>query len=428
MWVAYGVSGLALIYGLAGHAQRYLKGHSLDERVVWMVGLLVYLSSSLSQLTSQAESIRAQPLWGALSGLGLWMLGWGAMLETTERRRRIWPEGTSLAVLMVTWLAALMAAEGNLVGSSVAIGGWLFVVSLGILYSHHTRRKLAEARTQDWVKLLESLYHVTPVSQTISPNAVLKEIMESLRPLFPTLVGIALHGDQSTIVGKKTIHDHVIELGEGGDVTLWLYFERRPVMLSELAMIEPLIIKRLRQILVVRELRSQVFTDPLTGLLNRRGMEQQLPRLIEGAQRNRQPIVVAMLDMDHFKRINDTYGHPVGDVALRTMAEVLRGHLRAGDIAVRWGGEEFALILYGAQLADAQAVLDRVQAEMRSRKVATIAWSITLSGGLCGGQVPASKEEFEDWFHQADVALLKAKEAGRNRVEIAKLGTGKGRK
>jgi diguanylate cyclase (GGDEF)-like protein len=418
LWLAYTASGMVLMHALGGQLERYLKGHSPDERALWGAGLLLYWCAGLWQLAPGAEGLRESPLPGALSGLALWLLGWGAWLEATAQRKP-WSEALTFVTLMLGWITATLATEGGW-ANSVATGGVLLLGGLGLLYSNLVRRHQAEARTQDWVRLLESLYHVTPVNQTISPNAVLKEIMEPLKPLFPTLTGIALHGDQSTIVGKKTVYDHVIPLEENGDVTLWLYFERRPAMMNELTRIEPLLIKRLRQILVVRELRSQVFSDPLTGLLNRRGMEQQLPRVIELAQRNRQAITVAMLDMDHFKRINDTYGHPVGDVALRTMAEVLRSHVRTGDLAVRWGGEEFALVLSGIQISETQAVLERIQSEMRGRKVASIAWPITLSGGVCGGQVPTGKNDLEDWFHQADIALLRAKETGRNRVEVAK--------
>ncbi|HJQ48306.1 MAG TPA: diguanylate cyclase, partial [Amycolatopsis sp.] len=109
------------------------------------------------------------------------------------------------------------------------------------------------------------------------------------------------------------------------------------------------------------ELERMSSTDTLTGLDNRRHIEEKLRQQCSAARRRREPVAVLLLDLDHFKRVNDTYGHPVGDQVLAEFAHRLRRELRAEDIACRWGGEEFLVVLPGTGLADATSVAERIR-------------------------------------------------------------------
>ena len=164
-------------------------------------------------------------------------------------------------------------------------------------------------------------------------------------------------------------------------------------------------------------------TDPLTGLLNRRGLEAELPKLLALSRRYRAPVSAVMLDIDRFKRVNDTYGHPVGDEVLRRLGRILEASVRKEDLAVRYGGEEFLLLLYGADRQAAKEVVERIRARFRAEKVEPIPYPLTLSGGIAGGEVPQGEEALEEWILQADYALLRAKEAGRDRVTLAHPGS-----
>ncbi|HEU4740475.1 MAG TPA: GGDEF domain-containing protein [Meiothermus sp.] len=219
-------------------------------------------------------------------------------------------------------------------------------------------------------------------------------------------------------VGYPTEHVKVFPMESETEARL--YFSGPVHDERSLEVLSPLLAEKLRQAQALLELQHKAHTDPLTGLLNRRGLERQTPRLLAQARRESRPVTLALLDLDHFKRVNDTYGHARGDQVLQTLANVLRSHLRSEDLAVRWGGEEFALLLYGTKTEEAHAALERIRSELRNLD-GLLEWPLTLSAELAGGRVPASEVEFEGWIGQADQALMRAKEDGRDRVNLAGL-------
>lgn len=170
-----------------------------------------------------------------------------------------------------------------------------------------------------------------------------------------------------------------------------------------------------------RTLRSLMVRDSLTGLLNHTTTMQFLTTEIARARRNSQPLSVAALDIDHFKAVNDTHGHAIGDQVIKGLARLLRQRLRSTDAIGRMGGEEFAAILPGTPLAQAETVFEEIRdAFSRIRNVtASAEFSSTLSCGVAvleGDGTPASLME------AADHALYIAKRGGRNRVVAASPG------
>lgn len=168
------------------------------------------------------------------------------------------------------------------------------------------------------------------------------------------------------------------------------------------------------------KLRNQSIRDPLTGLYNRRYLEESFSRELHRAARSEQPLTLIMLDADHFKSFNDTFGHEAGDLVLREIAALMRRSTRMDDIACRYGGEEFLIVLPGATLADAERRAEglREQAkkltlEYRGQPLATI----TLSLGVAG--YPDHGASVEALIRAADAALYRAKAAGRDRVVVA---------
>ena len=160
--------------------------------------------------------------------------------------------------------------------------------------------------------------------------------------------------------------------------------------------------------------------DPLTGLLNRRAFGERAEAGWRHAQRERQPIAVAMMDVDFFKRYNDHYGHSAGDDALRAVAQVLGSHVRRPlDVAARYGGEEFVALWYGLDEPAVLRLLDQLRAEVEGLGLAhaesLVAPVVTLSIGLAW-LVPQAHQGLADALRLADVALYLAKEQGRNRV------------
>lgn len=169
-------------------------------------------------------------------------------------------------------------------------------------------------------------------------------------------------------------------------------------------------------------LRNQAIRDPLTGLFNRRYIEETLEREINRAGRNKTNMGVLMLDVDHFKKFNDTYGHSAGDTLLAQLGAFLASKIRGGDIACRYGGEEFTLILPDAPPAAIYARADEILAGVRSLVVAERGQSlgpISLSIGVA--VFPDHGETGKGLLHTADMALYRAKEEGRDRVIVAEI-------
>jgi diguanylate cyclase (GGDEF)-like protein/PAS domain S-box-containing protein len=167
-------------------------------------------------------------------------------------------------------------------------------------------------------------------------------------------------------------------------------------------------------------LRTQSIRDPLTGLFNRRYMEESLALEVARAARNRQPLTIIMLDVDHFKAVNDTFGHEAGDVLLRELGQLVQTHIRAGDIACRYGGEEFTLIVPNTSLETAvqraeqlRELAGQLSAEYQGRLLRPV----TISFGIA--IFPAHGSSEEALLRAADAALYRAKAEGRDRVIVA---------
>jgi diguanylate cyclase (GGDEF)-like protein/PAS domain S-box-containing protein len=163
-------------------------------------------------------------------------------------------------------------------------------------------------------------------------------------------------------------------------------------------------------------LRTQSIRDPLTGLFNRRYMEETLERELKRCQRNNEPLSVLMLDIDHFKRFNDTFGHQAGDALLRGMGDLLSHRTRGQDVACRYGGEEFCVILVGAPMQGARTKADSLREDVRKLSIqyaGQLLGTSTISVGVSSFPEYGTSQEL---IRAADIALYRAKEGGRDRV------------
>lgn len=168
-------------------------------------------------------------------------------------------------------------------------------------------------------------------------------------------------------------------------------------------------------------LGSMAMHDPLTGLFNRRYLLPTLAREVHRANRAGTPLAVIMLDFDHFKRVNDRLGHEVGDELLRQFGALLQQRTRGDDIASRYGGEEFVVVLPNASLADARARAEQLRILTRQlpiqEKLRPVG-VVTVSAGVAA--LPEHGTTAQALLHAADLALYRAKAAGRDRVVVAK--------
>lgn len=161
-----------------------------------------------------------------------------------------------------------------------------------------------------------------------------------------------------------------------------------------------------------RSLRNRSETDHLTGLPNRTLLDALLTREVYRMERSTQPFSVAMMDIDHFKAINDKFGHPRGDRVLIEMARAFYGSTRRSDVIGRWGGEEFLLILPGTDLPHAFAACERIRQRIERRRFAGSIGTVTISAGIAQA---IAGETADALIWRADAALYRAKNAGRNR-------------
>lgn len=222
--------------------------------------------------------------------------------------------------------------------------------------------------------------------------------------------------------GERARHNAVYRMTYEGEQLGELVFQRKkPFDEHELAQLESLLthlLYPLRNALLYRNASLSALRDPLTGAGNRIAMEQSLTREIEIARRQQQPLSVLMLDIDHFKGINDTHGHATGDEVLRNVADIIKDHLRNIDQVFRFGGEEFLILLTNTGRESAALVGERLRhaALQLMHPVEGGAVELTVSLG-CSTLLPG--ESPDSLVRRADTALYAAKRQGRNRLEMA---------
>jgi diguanylate cyclase (GGDEF)-like protein len=171
-----------------------------------------------------------------------------------------------------------------------------------------------------------------------------------------------------------------------------------------------------------QRLRQTAYRDPLTRLNSRRFMDEFIPAELARAARLGHPVTALFIDIDHFKQVNDHYGHAAGDVVLQALARRLNGLRREGDFLCRWGGEEFALFMFGQGLADAQSLAERMRASVAAepfplgKGMPTL--PVTISIGVAA--LAPGNDSLPHLIAATDQALYAAKSAGRNRVMTAR--------
>jgi len=172
---------------------------------------------------------------------------------------------------------------------------------------------------------------------------------------------------------------------------------------------------------LLHKLEIMAITDHLTEIYNRRHFEEILKREFARALRYNLHLSCLMCDIDHFKRINDTYGHAAGDTVLKETARLIASSIREIDIVGRWGGEEFAVLLTQAKKEDARKVAERIRREVEGHRFHALPENerVTISIGVAGIPENGEIDNWEKLIKYADEALYRAKRNGRNRIELA---------
>ena len=186
----------------------------------------------------------------------------------------------------------------------------------------------------------------------------------------------------------------------------------RPEIVAQLTTLASQAGSRIGTVRAFQQSQLQASTDGLTGLMNRRTLENQLRGLLQRST----PFALAMVDLDHFKQLNDTFGHEGGDRALRLFSRTVREAVRGEDLVARYGGEEFVVVFVGSDTNHAVELVDRIRVVLSSAVEANGGAKFTASFGLTDTQAASTVDEL---FRRADEALMEAKREGRNRVVVA---------
>jgi diguanylate cyclase (GGDEF)-like protein len=253
--------------------------------------------------------------------------------------------------------------------------------------------------------------------------------------------------DDDIYVGQRLIHKHKLRTGDEIDRLIGAYNEMsRRLRESEVhreqvahdlqrakESLEHRVAERTRDLQALNEqmareiaeraelqaeLAKAARTDPLTGLLNRRAMFEHLEHELARCRRSGSPFVVLLGDVDHFKQINDTYGHDVGDRVLARLAEKLKRSLRNEDLVARWGGEEFLALLPDTRIAGGMTTAEKVRRNVESERFDENGKAISLSFSFGVAEIDP-EGSLTACIQRADRALYQAKQAGRNRVVAA---------
>ncbi|MDH3342730.1 MAG: GGDEF domain-containing protein [Gammaproteobacteria bacterium] len=197
------------------------------------------------------------------------------------------------------------------------------------------------------------------------------------------------------------IHNMTIELKE--------YHDRLEKTIAQLK------VENIERQRAAEELEELSITDPLTSIYNRRKFNELLTSEVERSKRYKNDLAIIMCDIDHFKKINDTYGHDVGDKALKTFSEMINKNIREVDMFARWGGEEFMILMPNVNTDNAYSVAEKLRKAVASAKIES-AGSITASFGVTDLN---PDESIDSFIKRVDQAMYRAKDNGRNKVERA---------
>lgn len=259
----------------------------------------------------------------------------------------------------------------------------------------------------------DGIVEVVPCGPPTGLGAAVSGEPTLVRELDPLgTLGVALPGATTVVLVPVEVDDDVL----GVLAAEWPRRRRRvtPVTVRSLARAAGHAALTLRHQALVAEVERLATHDPLTGLANRRSFEDVLDREINRARRRSEPLTLAMVDIDHFKSVNDSFGHPTGDAVLRAVGTALVVNTKSFDVVARLGGDEFAVILPTCAASDAQSVAERLR-RVCSESAATLTVTVSVGWAAC----PDDGIDTLSLVAAADSALYAAKRAGRDRVAAA---------
>lgn len=286
-------------------------------------------------------------------------------------------------------------------------------------------RKLPGMHIDQLLSPAARMFYLTSLQPLLQHHGHASEVYLRLRSRHGADMPMLINGDVTEAAGGKTRYDlsvmaihkrHVFEeqLLSARQMAEQAVAEQEKAY-AELELARQALQEKQDELLALNcKLEHMAITDSLTGLANRRVFEQTLSHQLAVLERNQTPVSLVLMDVDHFKQVNDTHGHPVGDAVLQAVATTLKDNIREIDVAARIGGEEFVVIMPDTEQEEAVVVGERLRERIAA--MTDTPTPVTVSSGVAEA-VPA--EDVSDVFVRADSALYQAKADGRNRLRKA---------
>jgi diguanylate cyclase (GGDEF)-like protein len=376
---------------------------SLDSVTLYVVATMVAALLGLMLLFfGRQENNAALKWWGTAYLLGAASVGlWTVASGTLGVMLSLALNAVGFLACGMVWSAARVfhGRKPNLPGLVAGAAAWIVAVLLLDPHAAALRMTIGAA--------IVALYAVLTASELWSERrkgvrrrrlAIVVPMLHGFALMLPILLGDLLHSSSETFASSIWVTVFAVELVLYAVGTVFVIF----MLVSERA---------------VRAHKAAAAVDPLTGMLNRRGFAEACARVIEREANAGRPVSVLIFDIDHFKGINDRFGHPAGDELLKLFSTVVTSNLRISDLSGRIGGEEFAALL-PCSLEEGVLAGERVRMMFANAGITVEEGPVdtTVSVGVAGG--PAGTE-LEVLLAAADTALYQAKRSGRNRVEAA---------
>ncbi|GEM_PF-3401832 len=341
------------------------------------------------------------------------ILGVGVFYDARSIKVRLWPFILGVGGLEVAWVSGIIGLHPK---ASIFFYSWVIVGALTLfIYAYVITRGFyvgSEHKRQELINWNSALDDFSrDIEREIDTQTALSDLFDKLQALYSSWVGIKLNLDEEHSIAGKTGPYHYNLYAD--DKCICQIYSNKPDAFNKIIPISEMIANRFSGLVYKLELKNQSHLDSMTRLYNRRGLQHRLPELCRQAQRNHSSCSVLMIDLDRFKKINDTYGHETGDLVIEAAAEIIKNIFRGDDIASRWGGEEFIIIASGATVEQSIIPAERFRQKLARLDLGT-SWPITASIGIAGGEIPDNLDDFKLWLKQADQALYEAKNNGRN--------------
>ena len=398
-----------------------VAGNAHEGRIIWAGGFYIRLIAT-AVLVFLGPQSPSQVIF-LIFALSYGLIAVGAFLELSGSERNLLALSQSLislelfiALIYIIFNKFRSSLSGISRPTFLAISYLLPIVVLAIVLADRKRRSKAETQLKNYSDLLEHILSYKSV-ETPSPfklDGLEQDLFKITKASFPSLTGLKIirENGKESIFGQTDATSILIKADD--EVVGSLYLADNVKNLDLIKNIAPLLGNYIKTTLGHYTTRTEAMTDPLTKVLNRRGFESQSKLLLKEAAKHQLPISLVLIDIDHFKAINDDYGHQIGDYVLSTFSKVVNRNIRAFDLFARWGGEEFLIIFYDADIEKTKLIIDRIYQDLNRTEFEYLSAPPSFSAGISGGEVPKSLS-LDDLLAKADQAMYIAKKTGRNK-------------